>query len=81
MKVLLKYMNVKKLMNRVDRYRQGEQKDHQVVNKYRDYIQMREELGYDMQNDVYIFPKDLEEKHAEMVQEKTEEVTNCIYRK
>ena len=43
---------------------------------------MREELGYDMQNDVYIFPKDLEEKHAEMVQEKkTEEVTNCIYRK
>lgn len=70
MKVLLKYMSVRKLMNRVDRYRQGEQKDYQVVNKYRDYIQMREELGYDMQNDVFIFPKNLEEKHAEMVQEK-----------
>lgn len=30
---------------------------------------MREELGYDMTNEVFIHPKDLDEKHQEMVKE------------
>lgn len=70
--ILLKYMSIQQLMNRVEKYRKSRQDYHsirEVIAEYRDYLKMREELGYDMTNEVFIHPKNLNEKHAEMVKE------------
>lgn len=68
----MKYMSIQKLMNRVKKYRKGRQGYHslrEVITEYRDYLQMREELGYNMENEVFVYPKNLHEKHQEMVKE------------
>ena len=72
MEYLLKYMSLQQLMNRVRKYQYqlGYYGESQVVGRYYDYLQMREELGYDMTNEVYLHPKNLKEKHDEMVKEK-----------
>lgn len=69
----MKYMSIQKLMNRIEKYRKARQGYHSVypvIVEYRDYLQMREELGYNMNNEVFIYPKNLHEKHQEMVKEK-----------
>lgn len=69
----MKYMSIQKLMNRVEKYRKGRQGYHslrEVITEYRDYLRMREELGYDMENEVFVYPKKLHEKHQEMVKER-----------
>ena len=73
---MLSYMTMQQLINRLDKY--GKQlkfsgwrgKLEQTIIKYDDYLQMREELGYDMTNEVFIYPRDLQEKHDEMVKER-----------
>lgn len=69
---LLKFMTVQQLMNRIEKYKQqlGYGTDNEVVGRYYDYLQMREELEYDMTNEIYLHPKNLKEKHDEMVKEK-----------
>ena len=69
---LLKFMSLQQLMNRVEKYRHqfGYYSDYEVVGRYYDYLQMREELGYDMTNEVYLHPRDLKETHDEMVAER-----------
>lgn len=71
---LLRYMSVQKLMNRVRKYREQnkDRTNSMTINMYFDYLQMREELGYDMTNEVYLYPKNLKEKHDLMVKEKNE---------
>lgn len=70
---LLTYMSLEKLMNRVKRYRkENNQSLYQVIDRYCDYLEMRKELGYDMENEVFLFPKNLKEKHQEMANEKNE---------
>ena len=70
----LKYMTLQQLINRIAKYREQMKgrftTDYGVLTKYDDYLLMREELGYDMTNEVYIYPKDLQEKHDQMVDEK-----------
>ena len=71
LKKLLTYMSLKKMMNRVERYKKEDTHSlYQVIDRYCDYLEMRKELGYDMKNEVFLFPKNLEEKHQEMVDEK-----------
>lgn len=41
-----------------------------VCTYYRDYLNMRSELGYDMTNTVFLFPKSLKAAHDAMVEEK-----------
>lgn len=69
----LQYMTLQQLINRIEKYK-GQQKtaysDYSILSKYDDYLQMREELGYDMTNEVFTYPKNLQEKHDEMVAEK-----------
>lgn len=74
LKTFLKYMTVQQLMNRVKKYgeTEGYGSKYYVLSAYYDYLVMREELGYDMTNEVYIYPKHLKEKHDEMVKEKRE---------
>lgn len=68
----LKYMSLAKLMNRITKYiNQGDYTtETDVINHYDDYLSMREELGYDMANEVYTYPKNLREKHDQMVEER-----------
>lgn len=36
-------------------------------DEYKDYIRMRQEEGYDLSNEIILFPKDLHRRHNEMV--------------
>lgn len=69
---LLKFMSLQQLMNRIEKYKKqtGYYTEGDTIRRYYDYLQMREELGYDMTNEVYLYPKNLKEKHDEMVAEK-----------
>ena len=73
---MLKYMTMQQLVNRTWKYTgeltdsaKGKEEFWQTFLEYSDYLRMREELGYDMTNEVFIHPKDLDEKHQEMVKE------------
>lgn len=79
---LLQYMTLQQLMNRTEKYarqKNGESfrsEQHcawkeSVLRKYDDYLSMREELGYDMTNSVFLYPRDLEQAHDQMVKEST----------
>ena len=69
---LLQYMTLQQLINRVEKYRNKHTyySKNEVIGSYYDYLQMRQELGYDMTNQVYLYPKDLKAKHDEMVKER-----------
>ena len=80
---LLQYMTLQQLMNRTEKYarqKNGEsfrsEQQHcawkeSVLREYDDYLSMREELGYDMTNSVFLYPRDLEQAHDQMVKEST----------
>lgn len=72
LEIFLKYMTIQQLMNRIEKY--SEEKDaygeRSTVIRYRDYLLMREELEYDMTNEIYIHPKNLRKKHDELSKEK-----------
>lgn len=71
---LTKYMTLQQLINRVKKYdnQPGYYGKLSIVDGYYDYLKMREELGYDMTNEVFLYPKNLRQKHDEMVREKNE---------
>lgn len=80
---LLKYMTLQQLMNRVEKYKnQGDYKtDNNVLSAYCDYLEMRKTLGYDMTNEVYLYPKNLKEKHDQMAKEQVERKDELHIRK
>lgn len=72
---LLQYMTIQKLINRIEKYgkqENGYTSTGAVLCAYTDYLKMRIELGYDLENEVYVFPNNLKEKHDLMVTEKRE---------
>ena len=79
MRTVMRFMSIEKMINRVKayalqdenygKYPNPEHHTNSALGKYADYLEMREELGYDMSNPVFLFPKNLEEKHDEMVAE------------
>lgn len=72
---LLKFMSIQQLMNRCKKYEDqegGYRHTSSVLSAYYDYLKMREELGYDLTNEVYTYPNNLKEKHDLMVKEKIE---------
>lgn len=67
---LLQYMTLQKLMNRIEKYKdENYRTQNMVVDTYCDYLEMRRDLGYDMTNEVYLYPKNLKQKHDQMVAE------------
>lgn len=81
-RIPLQYMGIQKFLNRVSRYAgcdYGTMCSHAVdslqrtAQTYIDYLTMRNELGYDMKNTVYLFPKYLLDAHQKMVLEKNKE--------
>lgn len=81
----LKYMTLQKLLNRIEKYAGCEFRSGccAAVNRlcstaqtYLDYLEMREKLGYDMNNSVYQHPRDLRAAHDKMVLEQNREETD-----
>lgn len=74
----VEHMTIQKLLNRISKYAGCEygtgcntaiERLRQVKQTYFDYLNMREVLGYDMSNTVYLFPRYLNTAHATMVNE------------
>lgn len=77
---MLRYMSARQVINRVMKYCEmtelsedlcGKAVEHiqEVAQKYADYISMRESLGYDMNNLIIQYPRNLQEEHDKMVVE------------
>lgn len=77
-----KYMTLQKLLNRIEKYA-GCQYGTEcsgaiamirlIATAYVDYLEMRENLGYDLNNTVYQQPRDLKAAHDKMVMETNKE--------
>lgn len=77
-RIAMKHTTIQKLLNHISKYAGCEYgtmcstaigRLKSVTQTYFDYLGMREALGYDMNNTVYLFPRDLSAAHARMVQE------------
>lgn len=78
----IRYMSLQKLLNRIEKYSGceygtkcsgAEQKIRSTATTYTDYLNMRQSLGYDLNNTIYQHPRNLEEAHDEMVRESHKE--------
>ena len=72
---LIKYMSLAQLMNRLDKYKKQQHGKEEYTNfgvlmHYSDYLDMRRDLGYDMTNSVYLYPRNLRKAHDKMLKEK-----------
>lgn len=74
----MEYMTIQKLLNRISKYAGCEYgtmcstamgRLRQIKQAYLDYLTMRKALGYDMNNTIYLFPRNLNAAHAVMVNE------------
>ena len=73
----LKYMSVKQLINRVNKYsKKMKKRVPEILTLYSDYLKMKDELGYDMTNSIFVFPRDLKGEHDKLVIEKSEKESN-----
>lgn len=73
-----RYMTLQKLLNRIEKYAgcqygtecsRAKARIRHVATTYVDYLEMREDLGYDLNNTVYQYPRNLDEEHNKMVME------------
>ena len=62
---ILRHTTLEKLIN----YRKKNEKKNIAFDTYLDYIRMRQRAGYDLNDDIILFPKDLRRRHDEMVLE------------
>lgn len=80
LRIALRYMSLRKLLNRLEKYAGCSIEDAEqcttamqgmrhVTVTYLDYIRMREVLGYDLNNSIYAYPKNLDAAHGKMVLE------------
>lgn len=72
---VLRYMSMRKLMNVLDKYYSQEPggDKYGIARRYVDYINMRNQLGYDMTNTIYLFPRSLKDAHNKLVLEMNKE--------
>lgn len=74
-------MSLKKLYNRVEKYKKEySNSQYTALIELRDYLFMRRELGYDMENSVFLNPRSLREAHMEMVAEREQRRTDHYIR-
>lgn len=62
---VLKHTTLEKLI----KYKKKNEQEKVAFDIYLDYIRMRQRAGYDLNNDIVLFPKDLRRRHNEMVLE------------
>ncbi len=74
--IALEHMTVQKLLNRIAHYAKCEYGTgcsmpmaalRHAATTYTDYLRMRKDLGYDLNNTVYQYPRDLAAEHNKMV--------------
>jgi len=74
----MEHTTIQKLLNHISKYAGCEYgtmcgtaigRLKAITQTYFDYLEMRQSLGYDMSNTVYLFPRDLSAAHTKMVQE------------
>lgn len=74
---ILKYMTLTHLKNQLVKYQKEDSRSiSEIIIEYKDYLQLREELEYDMSNSVYLNPRNLKQAHQKMVLEKEERKNN-----
>ena len=66
-KNILKYMTMEKFKNYVSKVEKLRESTLVISQLYIDYLNLRDRLGYDMTNTVYLFPRDLRAQHDELV--------------
>lgn len=64
---IYKHVSPVKVENYIDK--QIEQSGCGAYREYMDYLRMRKEEGYDLTNEIFLFPKELHRRHNEMVLE------------
>ena len=70
LKSVTEYMSLKQFANRVKKYSKRESRTpREVCSIYFDYFRVKKQLGYDMHNSIYQFPKNLWQAHDEAVEE------------
>lgn len=71
-----RYMSLQKMLNRIAAYAgcefgtkcsRAEERLRQTATTYLDYLHLREQLGYRLENSVYLYPRDLQAAHNKMV--------------
>ena len=81
LEIVLTYMSLRQLLNRVQKYSgcvygtgcgSAMSMLRNTATTYTDYLVMRQTLGYDMTNTVYLQPRNLGEAHAAMVAEQNQ---------
>jgi hypothetical protein len=74
----IEYMSLQQLLNRIEKYAGCEygtgcssaaHRLQSTATTYVDYLNMRRELGYDLSNMIYQYPRDLKDAHDRMVME------------
>lgn len=82
LEMALQIMTVQKLLNNIEKYAgckydsncsRAVSRIQHIATTYFDYLSMRVELGYNMQNTIYQKPRNLEDAHQKMVFEKNKE--------
>lgn len=66
-KTLLKYSTPAKIGKYLAKFKDINK--YRERGEYKDYIHMRQQAGYDLSNEIFLFPKDLRRRHTEMVYE------------
>ena len=81
LEIVLTYMSLRQLLNRVQKYsgcvygtglRCAVDMLRSTATTYVDYLTMRQALGYDMTNTVYLQPRNLGEAHTAMIAEQNQ---------
>ncbi len=76
--IAMEHMSIQKLLNHISKYAGCEYGTMcgiaigrliATTQTYFDYLEMRRALGYDLNNTVYLFPRNLSAAHAKMIQE------------
>lgn len=83
LELALRYMTLQKFLNRIEKYAGAELGEGMceyamaraihISATYLDYLSMRNSLGYDLRNTVYLYPRDLEAAHQKMIMESQKE--------
>lgn len=83
LELALKFMSMKQLVNRLEKYSgceipkghseflctRSEGRIKSIASTYFDYLEMREMRGYDLHNQIFLFPHDLRQSHDQIVME------------
>ena len=84
-----RYMSIQQLLNRIKRYAGCEYGTgctgaiatiKETADTYKDYLNMRIQRGYDLNNTIYQYPRDLRAAHEQMVMESHKEEIDKRFR-